>query len=186
MTIGVIYGGSRENGNTEVLTEQIIHDIPVERIYLSEFEIKPIEDQRHVVGGFQNVNDDYNSIIDRIITHDILIFSTPIYWYSMSGTMKLFIDRWSQTLKDKRYANFKDVMSSKIAYVIAVGGDEPFLKGIPLIQQFQYIFEFIGITFGGYILGSGNKPNDVLRDEQALAIACQLRKTLKLLPTDNI
>ncbi|WP_079708739.1 flavodoxin family protein [Paraliobacillus ryukyuensis] len=179
MTIGVIYGGTRVNGNTEVLTERVIHELPVERIYLSEFEIKPIEDQRHVLGGFQNVNDDYNTIIDRILSHDILIFSTPIYWYSMSGIMKLFIDRWSQTLKDIRYANFKDVMSSKSAYVIAVGGDEPFLKGIPLIQQFQYIFDFIGITFVDYVVGTGNKPNEILQDDRALAIACQMQKTLK-------
>ncbi|GAA5417552.1 putative NAD(P)H-dependent FMN-containing oxidoreductase YwqN [Paraliobacillus ryukyuensis] len=151
MTIGVIYGGTRVNGNTEVLTERVIHELPVERIYLSEFEIKPIEDQRHVLGGFQNVNDDYNTIIDR----------------------------WSQTLKDIRYANFKDVMSSKSAYIIAVGGDEPFLKGIPLIQQFQYIFDFIGITFVDYVVGTGNKPNEILQDDRALASACQMQKTLK-------
>ncbi|WP_085994231.1 flavodoxin family protein [Oceanobacillus senegalensis] len=180
MTIGVIYGGTRANGNTEILTEKVIHDMPVERIYLSEFEVKPIADQRHVLGGFQDVNDDYNSIIDLILPYDILIFSTPIYWFSMSGTMKLFIDRWSQTLKDHRYPDFKDGMSSKTAYVVAVGGDEPFLKGIPLIQQFQYIFEFIGITFGGYVLGTGNKPNEILQDDRALAIASQMRKTLKI------
>ena len=96
--------------------------------------------------------------------------------------MKNFIDRWSQTLRDPKYPDFKSKMASKKAYVIAVGGDDPYIKGLPLIQQFQYIFDFMGIEFVGYILGNGNKPGEVLQDEAALFAATQLRKLL----TENI
>jgi multimeric flavodoxin WrbA len=182
MPIAVIYGGTRPNGNSEILTEQVIQEIATEKIYLRDYHIQPIIDMRHAEEGFQERNDDYNSIIDRIRPHDILIFSTPIYWYSMSGTMKNFIDRWSQTLRDPKYPDFKSKMASKKAYVIAVGGDDPYIKGLPLIQQFQYIFDFMGIEFAGYILGNGNKPGEVLQDEAALFAATQLRKLL----TENI
>ncbi|GER68593.1 flavodoxin family protein [Weizmannia acidilactici] len=178
MTIAVIYGGTRENGNTEILTERAIQDIPVEKIYLKDYKIQPIKDQRHTENGFQEINDDYNFIIERILHHDLLIFSTPIYWYSMTGTMKVFIDRWSQTLKDPKYPDFKIAMSSKKAYVIAVGGDEPFLKGLPLIQQFQYIFNFLGVSFEGYVLGRGNKPGEIFQDRIALTAASQIQKIL--------
>ncbi|MFC7392946.1 flavodoxin family protein [Scopulibacillus cellulosilyticus] len=176
MTIAVIYGGTREKGNTETLTEKAVQGLELEKIYLKDYSIQPIEDLRHSPEGFKNVNDDYNSIIDRILEHDILIFSTPIYWYSMSGIMKNFIDRWSQTLRDSKYPDFKNKMSEKKAYVIAVGGDEPSLKGLPLIQQFQHIFNFIGISFDGYILGNGNRPDDILQDKDALFAASQLRE----------
>lgn len=179
MTIGIIYGGTRPNGNTEALTERAVQDLPVEKIYLKDYKIKPIEDQRHNQRGFNEINDDYDNILDRILPHDILIFSTPIYWFSMSGTMKLFIDRWSQTLKDPNYPDFKNAMSSKKAYVIAVGGDNPLLKGLPMIEQFQYIFDFIGISFEGYVLGTGNKPGEIFKDKQGLAVAGQIQKTLK-------
>lgn len=53
MTIGVIYGGTRVNGNTETLTERVIQDLPVEKIYLKDYEIKPINDQRHVQGDLK-------------------------------------------------------------------------------------------------------------------------------------
>lgn len=180
MTIAVIYGGTRQDGNTEILTEQAVQGLSVEKIFLKDYEIKPIEDLRHSQGGFSEVSDDYNLIIDRISPHDILIFATPIYWYSMSGIMKNFIDRWSQTLKDSKYPDFKNTMSSKRACVIAVGGDEPFLKGLPLIQQFQYIFNFIGISFDEYILGKGYKPNDILLDKSALLSASQMQQRLKV------
>ncbi|MEH7331890.1 flavodoxin family protein [Neobacillus drentensis] len=179
MSIAVIYGGTRPNGNSELLTDHAVQGIAAEKVYLKDYIIKPIEDMRHSPEGFQDRNDDYNSIIDRILPHDIIIFSTPIYWYSMSGTMKNFIDRWSQTLRDARYPDFKKTLSSKKAYVIAVGGDNPYIKGLPMIQQFKYIFDFMGIEFGGYILGKGSQPGDVLQDKEAFFAASQLNNGLK-------
>lgn len=179
MTIAVIYGGSRPNGNTESLTKAAIQGLDVEEVYLKDYFIEPIIDKRHAEEGFPEVDDDYNSIINRILPHDILIFSTPIYWYSMTGTMKNFIDRWSQTLKDKKYPDFKKQMSQKRAFVIAVGGDQPYMKGIPMIQQFQHIFDFVGTTFEGYIIGEGNRPGDISQDLKALSAAEQLRRKLQ-------
>jgi len=179
MTIAVIYGGTRLNSNTEILTEHVIRGINTEEIFLRDYSILPIIDMRHSEEGFQDRNDNYNSIIDRIMEHDILIFSTPIYWYSMSGTMKNFIDRWSQTLRDSKYPDFKSKMANKKAYVIAVGGDDPYIKGLPMIQQFKHIFDFMGIEFMGYLLGDGNRPGDIYQDKIALFNAEQLREKLK-------
>ncbi|MGE6256406.1 flavodoxin family protein [Heyndrickxia sporothermodurans] len=178
MSIAVIYGGTRPNGNAEILTDKAIQGIEVDKLYLKDFNVQPIVDQRHTAEGFQDITDDYSSIIERVLQHDIFIFSTPIYWYSMSGAMKLFIDRWSQTLRDSKFPQFKTSMSSKKAFVIAVGGDEPYIKGLPMIQQFQYIFDFMGISFDGYVLGEGNKPGDILNDTTALYAASQLQKKL--------
>lgn len=178
MTIAVIYGGNRQNGNTESLTKLAIQGLDVEEVYLKDYLIKPIIDMRHEEEGFPEVNDDYNSIIDRILPHDILIFSTPIYWYSMTGTMKNFIDRWSQTLKDPNYPDFKSKMASKKAYIIAVGGDQPNIKGLPMIQQFQHIFDYVGTTFKGYIIGEGNRPGEIFQDLKALSTAELLNKKL--------
>lgn len=69
-------------------------------------------------------------------------------------------------------------MVSKKSFVVAVGGDNPHLKGLPMIQQFKYIFDFMGMDFGGYILGEGNKPEDVLQDKTALFAASQLHHKL--------
>lgn len=179
MSIAVIYGSTRENGNTEELTEIAIQDLDVEKIVLRNYEIKPIHDQRHDESGFSPVEDDYNHLIERMMKHDTIIFATPVYWYSMSGTMKNFVDRWSQTMRDPKFPNFKDQLGTKKAYVIAVGGDNPHLKGLPLIQQFNYIFEFMGISFGGYVLGKASRRGDILKDQVAFAAATDLNFKLK-------
>ncbi|WP_068775839.1 flavodoxin family protein [Paenibacillus sp. FJAT-26967] len=179
MTVAVIYGSTRTDGNTEILTRQAVQGLQTEVIYLKDYDIQPIADQRHADGGFQDVDDDYPAVLERLLPHDTVVFATPIYWYSMSGRMKNFVDRWSQTLRDQRYPEFHSDMAGKIAYVIAVGGDEPRIKGLPMIQQFQFIFDFMGMRMDGYVLGQGNKPGEVLQDLPALAAARVIRDTLK-------
>lgn len=178
LSIAVIYGSTRSNGNTEILTKQAVENIKVDSIYLNDFNIDSIEDKRHDEEGFPIVEDDYDALLSRMMQHDTFIFATPIYWYSMSGQMKNFVDRWSQTMKDSRFKDFKERMSHKKAYVIAVGGDSPYIKGLPLIQQFTYIFDFFGLAFEGYIIGEANKPGDIYNDKQAMCAAKQLRKKL--------
>lgn len=93
--------------------------------------------------------------------------------------MKNFIDRWSQSLRDVRF-NFKERMEAKTAYAIVVGGDNPRIKALPLIQQMQYTFDFVGLTFAGYVIGKGSKPGEVLKDIRAVrdaeALNAELRK----------
>ncbi|USC68966.1 flavodoxin family protein, partial [Staphylococcus aureus] len=45
-------------------------------------------------------NDDYEQLLIKVLESDIIIFSTPLYWYSMSASLKLFIDRWTESFRD--------------------------------------------------------------------------------------
>ncbi|QNH40374.1 flavodoxin family protein [Bacillus sp. PAMC26543] len=176
MKIAVINGGTRLGGNTDILAEKAVQGFGTEHIHLRKYQIQPIEDLRHAQGGFRPVQDDYDSIIERVLVCEILVFATPIYWFGMSGTLKLFIDRWSQTMRDPRFPDFKEQMSAKQAYVIAAGGDNPKIKGLPLIEQFGHIFDFMGMSFEGYVLGEGNRPGDIIFDQQAIEAAGRLLK----------
>lgn len=39
------------------------------------------------------INDDVKEIIDKMLTSDVIVFATPIYFYEMSGQMKVLLDR---------------------------------------------------------------------------------------------
>lgn len=173
MGIAVIYGSSRRNGNTEQLARRLTEGFDADHIVLADYRFEPIKDYRH--GEKEPYpEDDYHSVIERVLAQDVLVFATPIYWYGASGLTKTFIDRWSQSLREDK-AGFLAKLSSKSAWVIGIGDDEPHLKGLPLIQQFQYIFEFTGTRFEGYILGRANRPGDILEDRAALAAVDQIR-----------
>ncbi|WHX49661.1 flavodoxin family protein [Paenibacillus woosongensis] len=178
MRIAVLHGSTREEGNTEALTEIVLDGLERTDIYLRGKTIRPIHDQRHEEGGFDPVDDDYDGIVQDVLEHDILVFTTPVYWYGPSGILKNFIDRWSQSLRDTRY-NFKEAMAKKKAYVIVVGGDNPRIKALPLIQMLKYTFDFVGMPLEGYVIGKASRPGDIKGDSRALAEAQWLNRELK-------
>lgn len=178
MSIVVLHGSSRKGGNTETLTSVAMEGLDRTDIFLRDKKILPIHDQRHDEGGFDPVDDDYDGIISEVLQHDILVFTTPVYWYGASGILKNFIDRWSQSLRDSRY-DFKAAMASKKAYVIVVGGDNPRIKALPLIQQLKYTFDFMGMPLEGYLVGQARRPGDITSDFRALTEAQWLNRMLK-------
>ncbi|WP_249869422.1 flavodoxin family protein [Oceanobacillus saliphilus] len=174
MKIIVFHGSTRVNGNTEYLTYQAVPKEKGTHIYLRDYNVRPIIDQRHDETGFAVIKDDLKGLIDQMLSHDVIVFSTPIYWYSMSGPMKIFIDRWSQILRDSSYTHFREELSKKKVYLVAVGGDTPTIKGLPLVQQFNYICQFYNMAFGGYVIGKASKPGEIMNDKAALKQAAML------------
>ncbi|MFD1426935.1 flavodoxin family protein [Kroppenstedtia sanguinis] len=180
MNILTILGSSRKDGNTEQLANQVTAGLPTTFLRLKESQILPIDDLRHEPGGFQKVDDDYAPYVEQLAHHEVIVFATPLYWYGMSGRMKNFVDRWSQSLRDPD-RSLRDAVQGKPAVVVVTGGDAPGVKGLPLIQQFHWIFEFVGMNFLDYVIGTGNKPGEILQDKAALAKAQSINHLLHTL-----
>lgn len=178
MQILTIYGSSRRHGNSEQLTERLLEGLPATRIYLSEWEIPPIADRRHAPGGFPPIEGPYNDLLLTLLQHDYLIFATTLYWYGMSGDMKRFVDLWSHAMRDERY-RLKEALAGKEAFLVVTGSDDARRKALPLVQQFGYICDFMGMKYAGYLIGQGNKPGEVLQDARALAGAAWLNQELR-------
>jgi hypothetical protein len=85
----------------------------------------------------------------------------------MSGHLKNFIDRWSQSLRSASY-DLRSSMSQKEAFLIVVGGDQVHRKSLPLIEQFYYICDFLHIKSIGYLIGQATKPGEIIKDKRAL------------------
>jgi hypothetical protein len=60
-----------------------------------------------------------------------------------------------------------------------VGGDEPYLKALPMIQQMQFTCDFLQMKFGSYVIGKGDKIGDVLTDKRAMNSATHLNHYFK-------
>ena len=87
MKIIVIVGSSRNDGDASSLTKQLIEKTKWDLINLNNYEFSYF-DYEH-----KNRNDDYLKLIKEIVKkYDTLIFITPVYWFSMSGIMKVFFD----------------------------------------------------------------------------------------------
>ena len=90
----IILGSSRNNGETKKVVSELIRISDWDLIELTDYNISHF-DYEH-----SNRNDDYIDLLKRITAdYDVLIFATPVYWYSMSGRMKVFFDRITDLLR---------------------------------------------------------------------------------------
>lgn len=178
MMITVLFGGSRPDGNTAYITQKAIDGHAYRWIDLTQYQLDPVRDVRHDNGEITTYNDDYKTLIDQVLESDTIIFASPVYWYSVSASMKAFIDHWSETLMDPNYKDFKEKMSKKDIRLILVGGDWPKIKAKPCISQFKYCLEYIDALLSGYIIGRAEKPGDIKKDVYALERAKEWQETL--------
>lgn len=90
-----------KNGNTEVLLEQFLEGCrevgcQSETVYLNSKNIN------HCTGCFSCwtktpgkciYNDDMEELLNKIVAADIMVYATPLYYYTVTGLMKDFMDR---------------------------------------------------------------------------------------------
>ncbi len=89
----IIQASSRSKGNTAKVVTLLKAATHFDSIDLNTKSIG------HFNYEFENQNDDFNQLFKSIVnTYEILIFATPVYWYTMSGILKVFFDRISDVL----------------------------------------------------------------------------------------
>ncbi len=138
----IILGSSRKDGNTAKIARAIQEKTDWDIIDLNSYEIK-YYDYSH-----KNSDDDYLPLMKEIIAnYDTYVFATPVYWYSMSGIMKVFFDRLTDLLTIEKDLGRK--MRGKYMAAISSSG------GGNLGEQFWLPFEhsatYMGMTFIGGI-----------------------------------
>lgn len=90
----IIVGSSRKNGNTSIIADAVAKQFAVDVVNLSDYDFSYYDYEN------KNINDDFLPLMKEIIQkYDTIIFATPIYWYSMSGIMKVFFDRFSDLIR---------------------------------------------------------------------------------------
>ncbi len=109
------------------------------------------------------IKDDANAITEKMLTADVIVWATPIYYYEMSGQMKTMIDR-ANPLFPLDY-RFRDVYLLSTAAENAADVDEGAVKGL---QGWIDCFEkarFAGKVFaGGYTAPKEIEGSDKLKE----------------------
>jgi len=114
----IILGSARSDGHTAKMAKQIAVRLRAELIDLKQYEIGHYDYQH------KNKEDDFLKLIREEIIHaDTLILATPVYWYSMSGRMKIFLDRFTDLLKIEKDLGRKLRGKSLAVFTTSNGGN---------------------------------------------------------------
>lgn len=130
----IILGSSRSNGNTSKIASFIKDKSNFDLIDLKTVKISQFD------YDFNNQNDDFIPLMRKIVeNYNLIVFATPVYWYSMSGLMKIFFDRISDCLKIEKEIGRK-LRGLEMA-MISCGSDLSETEGfnLPFVKSANYL-----------------------------------------------
>ncbi|MCO4292057.1 NAD(P)H-dependent oxidoreductase [Solitalea sp. MAHUQ-68] len=138
----IIIGSSRKDGNTKQVVDQLCSMSDFDVIDLNDFNFS-YYDYEH-----KNQNDDYLALLRRIVNnYDVLVFATPVYWYSMSGIMKVFFDRLTDLLDTEKELGRK-LRTKKMAVLSSSIGDH---LGENFWLPFLETAKYLGMNYLGHL-----------------------------------
>ncbi|MER7670574.1 NAD(P)H-dependent oxidoreductase [Kitasatospora sp. NPDC096128] len=166
---------SRVDGNTAQLArlaaESSLPEGAEQRwLRLDEHPLPPFQDLRHTGdGSYPEPVGHERTLLEATLTATDLVFVAPLYWYTMPTSAKLYLDYWSAWFRVPGVDFREGMRGSTLWDVTVLAGSEEHAE--PLIGTLKLTAGYMGMRWGGALIGNGTKPGDVLRDERALIAA---------------
>lgn len=130
----VINGSHRSAGNTDEAIKVLANELSVDVVNLHEYTIGHYE-YEHV-----HKEDDFLSLMRRLVAdYDCYIFATPVYWYSMSGMLKVFLDRLTDCMQIEQ--SLGRALEGKQMAALSCGSNTFSVKGFfqPFVHTAGYL-----------------------------------------------
>lgn len=153
MKILAISSSPRTGGNSDILCDRFLEGAQnagheTEKISLRDRKVAPCD----ACYGCQKIKkcmkkDDMEEIIDKLIEADIILLATPVYFYSMSGQMKIFIDRC--------LPRYREIRDKKFYYIITAADPQHSAADETVMGLRGYLRCLPGAEEEGIIYGTG-------------------------------
>lgn len=153
----IIFGSARSDGHTLRAIQATIGNCKVPVADLRKLNIA------HYDYNYENADDDFIPLAEKMVQHNPIILATPVYWYTMSALMKIFIDRWSDLLHLRKDIGRR--LANKELYVIASYG-ESIPRGFE--EAFSQTCDYMEMQYKGcFYFYSGNDSELVNKNTAA-------------------
>jgi multimeric flavodoxin WrbA len=138
----IILASNRRDSNTEKFIKEIYGDNPYQLINLLDHHLQP-----YSYSGQYSTDDGFMSIVNAMQEYDDYVFATPVYWYSMSGLMKNFLDRLTDLTAEHK--EIGKSLKGKSVSVIAAGSDPDLPHGFEV--PFKLTAAYFSMVFKGIV-----------------------------------
>lgn len=165
MNILILNGSPRNNGNTHAVLQimkellQESHKIEVLNVCNMNLSGCCACDGCKQNGGHCVCHDDSDTVIQKVVQSDAVIFGTPVYWWGMSSQLKMVIDKFYS--QDEQF----HTMNKKIGVVVIGANDLIDLQYQLIHKQFSCIAEYLGWKISFSLSLSAYEPGEVLKDK---------------------
>ncbi len=138
----IIVGSARRDGDTARLVQMLAQLSGWPVVDLNDYNIS------HYDYGHANREDDYLGLMRALIgQYDLFLFATPVYWYAMSGVMKVFFDRLTDLLTIEKGLGRQLRGKAMAAVSVSVGNN----LGEHFWLPFSKTAAYLGMNYLGHL-----------------------------------
>lgn len=157
--IFVITGSHHKNGTSVKLAEQFIRGAKmaghnVEKFDAAFADLHPcLGCDKCMMSGPCVQKDDMNEVLSKLISSDMVVFATPLYYFGMSAQLKMLIDRFYSKNGEIQAKHMKSVLLAT-----CWDTDEAIMSGLK--QHYHLLCDYLNWNSIGeiYGFGCGNVP----------------------------
>ena len=182
MKILAISGSPRKDGNTVTLLNEVLAGAKQEGADVELFSVAGKNIQPCLgCGGHQktgkcHIKDDMQTLYDKMVEADGIIFGTPIYFYDMTAQMKAVMDRTIALGQPRRS------LANKVGGVVAVCGS---LGLIDALKDFAFYMMTRRMLPAGHVSAYAGSPDELRKMERCMKAANNLGRLMAALVKMN-
>ncbi|MEM9525628.1 MAG: NAD(P)H-dependent oxidoreductase [Bacteroidota bacterium] len=139
MTTLLLQASARPDGHTHQVAKLLATQEQADLLDLLNYKIYPFRYEQ----VYPEDDDFLQLITEEILPRDKIIFASPVYWYSMSGPLKIFFDRISDLLKSRK--DLGRQLRGKQMAVLSCANDE--VVNDSFYSAFQLSAEYLGMVY---------------------------------------
>ena len=175
----ILSGSPRKGGNSDILCDQFAKGAlemgnEVEKIRVAEKKISPCTGCYFCrnSGGKCALNDDMGDILQKIIDCDVLVLSSPVYFYSMCAQLKTVIDRC--------VARWREISNKDLFYITTAADDEENTMDGTIACMHGFAMCIDGYDEKGILYGKGVEgKGDVVNRPELMQIAYEMGMSVR-------
>jgi len=181
-----IMGSPRRESNTEILLDKALEGAKeagaeVEKVLISKLRISPcLEIYACFKDGNCSIKDDMQTLYDKLLEADHIVFASPIFFYGITSQAKAVIDR-CQALWARRHVlgMGKEDRRVRRGVFISVGATRGAKLFDGAVLTVKYFFDAIGVKYSGDLLVRGiDDKGQIIEHPTALQDAFRLGQEL--------
>lgn len=172
----VLNGSPRDNGNTAILVDSFVkgasENCEVEVISAAKLNISPCKGCNVCFTRDDKtccVRDDMDMVMEKLMSADVLIIASPVYFYSISAQLKILIDRL--------HAPVRNSFSIRKMGLILDGEGKDISVFDSILAMYNAVADWFHLETVGMVFVNGvRNPGDVQNQADKLEEAYQLGK----------
>jgi multimeric flavodoxin WrbA len=179
----VLMGSPRPKGNSTILATEAARGAKdagaeVETIRLAKLKIGPCaacDGCRKPEANGCVRKDDMTPLYDKLRAADAILIAGPVYWFSISAQVKLFMDRFYAFGAE----NYKPLKGKRIGLILTYADADKAVSGAEnAIASFKDAFAYVKAPIIGIVHGSADKAGEVRANNALMAKARALGRKI--------